>query len=212
LVFNVQGREVGLLASPPVDAKEVDLAVDEKTLRQTGISGSAIIDGSTTLLVDIYELVKTLNPSWFREDSYANTQPRKRDAKNGQGEKKILLVEDSDFFRAQVKKYLQDEGYNVVEAEDGQVAWEYLNQNAEEIALVVTDLEMPNMDGFELAKHIRAEDRFQNYPVIALTSLADKEDMQKGKEVGIDDYQIKLDKEKLLHSVAHYFQEIQTLA
>jgi chemotaxis signal transduction protein len=65
VVFNVAKREVGLLAMGPVDAQEINLTVDGVTLRQEGIMGSAIINDNTTLLVDIYEIVKALNPQWF---------------------------------------------------------------------------------------------------------------------------------------------------
>jgi two-component system chemotaxis sensor kinase CheA len=57
------------------------------------------------------------------------------------------------------------------------------------------------MDGFELTKNIKADQRFAALPVIALTSLASDENVARGKEVGIDDYQIKLDREKLLQSI-----------
>ena len=63
---------------------------------------------------------------------------------------------------------------------------------------VLTDLEMPNLDGFELTRKIKADARFAHLSVVALTSLAGEEDMAKGRAVGIDDYQIKLDREKLL--------------
>jgi len=199
IVFVVGGHEVGLLASPPVDAVEVKLNIDPFTLKQTGISGSAIINGHTTLIVDIFELVETLNPGWFEERETVTVLQ--------EGANKVLLVEDSDFFRSQVKKFIKDEGYEVVTAEDGSVAWEYLNEHPNEIQVVVTDLEMPNMDGFELTKLIKNDDRFAHLPVIALTSLAGEDDMAKGKQVGIDDYQIKLDKERLLQSIFNFLNK-----
>lgn len=212
LVFVVRNHEVGLLAAPPVDAIETDVVIDENTLRQTGISGSAIIKGKTTLIVDIFELIQTLNPHWFEEEYNNGPDGYEGDSEDasfssGKGSA-ILLAEDSDFFRGQVKKIIEDGGHTVVGAEDGQVAWEYLNEHPDEIALVVTDLEMPNMDGFELTKHIKSDERFAHLPVIALTSLAGEEDMAKGEEVGIDDYQIKLDRDKLLNSISNYLESV----
>ena len=64
----------------------------------------------------------------------------------------------------------------------------------------------PVMDGFELTRRMKEEDRFKHIPVIALTSLASEEDQEKGREVGIDEYQIKLDKDRLLNSLASYLQ------
>ena len=63
---------------------------------------------------------------------------------------------------------------------------------------------MPNMNSFEFAKRIKQDERFKHLPVIAMTTLAGDEDIAKGKGVGIDDYQIKLDKEKLLKSIHGY--------
>jgi two-component system chemotaxis sensor kinase CheA len=201
IIFPVAGREVGLLAAPPVDALEVAVAVDEMTLRQNGISGSAIIDGQTTMIVDVFEVMETLNPEWFASRPVAAETENDQDISGSFGDKNILVVEDSDFFRNQVRKFIDNAGYQVVDAEDGQVAWDYLQEHPEEIRLVVTDLEMPNMDGFELTKHIKADSRFSTLPVIALTSLARDANVAKGREAGIDDYQIKLDREKLLQSI-----------
>lgn len=206
IIFPLAGREVGLLAAPPVDAVDVAVSVDEMTLRQNGISGSAIIEGKTTLIVDIFEVMETLNPDWFasRPASAEGDSEAKGDAPAAG--KDILVVEDSDFFRNQVRKFIEKAGYQVVAAEDGQVAWDYLQEHPDEIRLVVTDLEMPNMDGFELTKQIKADQRFAALPVIALTSLASDEHVAHGKEVGIDDYQIKLDREKLLLSIGDHLQ------
>jgi len=201
IVFPLAGREVGLLAAPPVDAVDVAVVVDEMTLRQNGITGSAIIEGQTTLIVDIFEVMETLNSDWFTPRPPISG---KDDGGNGNGPgsgKKILVVEDSDFFRNQVRKFIENAGYSVVDVEDGQIAWDYLQEHSDELMLVVTDLEMPNMDGFELTKHIKGDQRFAALPVIALTSLASDENVARGKEVGIDDYQIKLDREKLLQSI-----------
>jgi len=199
IIFPVAGREVGLLAAPPVDALEVAISVDEMTLRQNGISGSAIIEGQTTLIVDVFEVMETLNPDWFASQPVA--AEISVDSNGSPGGKDILVVEDSDFFRNQVRKFIENAGYQVVDAEDGQIAWDYLQEHPDEVRLVVTDLEMPNMDGFELTKHIKGDERFSALPVIALTSLASDENVAKGKAVGIDDYQIKLDREKLLQSI-----------
>ncbi|MEA3240454.1 MAG: chemotaxis protein CheW, partial [Pseudomonadota bacterium] len=206
IIFPIAGREVGLLAAPPVDAVDVAISVDEMTLRQNGISGSAIIEGQTTLIVDVFEVMETLNPDWFASrPPMAEKDNEAKDSEPVSG-KNILVVEDSDFFRNQVRKFIENAGYPVVDAEDGQLAWDYLQEHPDEVMLVVTDLEMPNMDGFELTKTIKADQRFAALPVIALTSLASDENVAKGKEVGIDDYQIKLDREKLLLSIGDHLQ------
>lgn len=199
IVFIVAGKEVGLLAIGPVDAIEISLDIDPTTLKQPGIMGSAIINEHTTLLVDIFEIVQSLNPEWFQaQESVQNTE----------GEiPTILFAEDSNFFRNQVKGSMVDEGYTVLEAEDGVIAWDLLQEHSDEISLVVTDIEMPNLNGFELTKKIKTDPHFSHLPVIALTTLAGEEDIAMGRKVGIDDYQIKLDREKLLQSIYAFLKK-----
>ncbi len=200
IVFIISGKETGLLAIGPVDAVELSLDVDGQTLKQAGIMGSAIINDHTTLMVDVYEIAQTLNPEWFETMEAATND--KGDAA------KILFAEDSNFFRNQVRSYMEDEGYEVLEAEDGAIAWDLLQQHADEISLVVTDIEMPNMNGFELTQRIKTSNAFSHLPVIALTTLAGEEDIEKGRQVGISDYQIKLDREKLIRSIYGFLTSI----
>jgi two-component system, chemotaxis family, sensor kinase CheA len=198
IVFSISGRDVGLMGITPVDVTEARVAIDDTTLRQKGIMGSSIINDHTTLIVDIHELIETLRPEWFTERR--KTQPALDEGSA------ILLAEDSTFFRNQVKKFIEDEGYAVIAGEDGQKAWDLLLENAGKIRLVVTDIEMPNLDGYGLSKRIREDDRFSRLPIIAVTSLAGDEDIARGKEVGIDDYQIKLDKDKLMASIYSFLK------
>ncbi len=192
IVFKVKERELGLMVRPPIDAMEVVLDIDSSTLKQVAISGSMVINQHTTLLVDIFELVKTLNPEWFTQEIQVAA------TRSEEGKKIILFAEDSAFFRNQVKSFIEADGLTVIEAEDGLIAWELLKERVDEIDLVVTDLEMPNMDGFELTKRIKNTPRYAHLTVIALTSLASEAHINKGKTVGIDAYEIKLDREKLM--------------
>ncbi len=192
IVFKIKDRELGLMVTPPVDALEVNLDVDEGTLKQPAISGSMIINEHTTLLVDIFEMVKILNPDWFKEEAKVATEMAES------GEKIILFAEDSAFFRNQVKTFMEEDGFKVIDTEDGLIAWELLKERVDEIDLVVTDLEMPNMDGFELTKRIKSDPKYNHLTVIALTSLASESHIAKGRKVGIDEYEIKLDRERLM--------------
>jgi len=162
--------------------------------------GSAIINDTTTMLVDIYEIVKALNPQWFEETKLPES--------DGDDAPTILFAEDSSFFRSQVKTSIEKEGFTVLEAEDGAIAWDLLIEHADEISLVVTDIEMPNMDGFQLTEKIKGHVSFSHLPVIALTTLAGEEDIARGKKVGIDDYQVKLDREKLMNSIHDFMKAI----
>ena len=192
IVFKIKDRELGLMVTTPIDAMEVSLDIDESTLKQPAISGSMIINQHTTLLVDIFEMVKILNPGWFKEEAKIAAEMAES------GEKIILFAEDSAFFRNQVKTFMEEDGFKVIEAEDGLIAWELLKERVDEIDIVITDLEMPNMDGFELTKRIKNDPKYSHLDVIALTSLASEAHIEKGRKVGIDEYEIKLDREKLM--------------
>ncbi len=193
IVFMVAGRELGLLAIGPVDSVTTHAGVDGSALKQPGIMGSIIVDGKTTLLVDVLDLVRSLQPDWFS----AVGSPGHEILKN----KTILVADDSNFFRSQVKSFIQQEGYSVVDAEDGEAAWQILQKSWKDISLVITDMEMPRLNGFELAQTIRKDERFSGIPIIALTTLADEKDMERAKCAGVDEYQIKLDKERLLDCI-----------
>ncbi len=202
IVFNICSKPVGLLAIGPIDAVEITTEIDGVTLKQPGIMGSIIIDGHTTMLVDVFEIVQTLYPDWFAEKPVFEIE------KNSGVVPTILIAEDSNFFRNQVKGYMTESGYKVIEGADGAIAWDLLQKHAEEIAMVVTDIEMPNMNGFELTETIRKNPKYNKIPIIALTTLAADEDIAKGKAVGIDEYHIKLDKEKLMTCVHDYMKRL----
>ncbi|PID78060.1 MAG: hybrid sensor histidine kinase/response regulator [Deltaproteobacteria bacterium] len=203
IVFQITGREVGLMVSPPVDAVDVVLNVDPETLKQPGIMGSLIINDFTTLMVDVYEFFKILHPEWYSEKDSLNLI----DSETGEpGNIKILFAEDSSFFRNQVKGFLEEDGFNVTSAEDGEAAWDIISSEKDNFDIILTDLEMPRMDGFQLTSKIKKDNRFSHKPVIALTSLAGEEDIAKGQAVGIDEYLVKLDREKLVMSIRSYIK------
>ena len=191
IVFNSSGREMGLVAARPVDVIETAVTVDSSTLKQRGLMGSAIVRGHTTLLVDVFDLVEAAYPEW------AVAPP----PKTAQQAATILLAEDSDFFRGQVKKFIESSGYKVIAAADGQEAWDQLCQHPGEVRLVVTDIEMPRMSGLELATRIRGDSRFSGLPIIAVSSLAGDEDVARGAAAGVTQYHIKLDKQNLLGGI-----------
>jgi two-component system chemotaxis sensor kinase CheA len=201
IVFNLAQRSVGLLAIGPIDALEVSADIDDTTLSQPGIMGSIIINDQTTMLINVFEMVQSLFPQWFEELERFETES----VENNKSPI-ILIAEDSKFFRNQVKGYMTEVGYSVIEAEDGLEGWDKLMEHGDEISMLVTDIEMPNMNGFELTKKIRGDSRYSELPIIALTTLASAEDVAKGKAVGVNEYHIKLDKERLMLSVHEYIK------
>jgi two-component system chemotaxis sensor kinase CheA len=198
MIANIRGHEVGMLGAMPADVVDTSARIDQTTHRQKGVAGSTILGDRTALIVDLYELVDTAFPEWALQQSVE--QPRSANAQHTA----VLLAEDSDFFRAQVKRFLEEDGYPVLAAPDGEAAWELLVKNLDKVRAVVTDIEMPRLDGLGLARRIRADQRTAHLPIIALTSLAGEDDIARGNAAGINDYQTKLDRDRLLERLKEY--------
>jgi two-component system chemotaxis response regulator CheY len=115
----------------------------------------------------------------------------------------ILVVDDSATVRKFVSVSLSIQGFNVVTACDGMDALEKLpTQN---IDLVITDLNMPQMDGFELIKSLRENPAYQDIPVIILTSLSDGASKERSKNLGVHSYlQKPFSLEKIQYEVSKY--------
>jgi two-component system chemotaxis sensor kinase CheA len=200
VVFERAGRPIGLLAAEPLDMVETHLEMDAVTLRQPGVAGSALLDGQTTLMLDIFELAETVRRRW--PDSTTAADPALAGAPSpAQSGVTVLVAEDSDFFRGQIRRLIEAVGYKVLTAEDGQAAWELLNTHAAEISVLTTDVEMPRLDGLELTQRIRADGRFSGLPIIALSTLASEEEMAHGLALGVNEYLVKLDQTQLLESL-----------
>ena len=196
VVFESMGQPLGLLAAEPLDMVETALVVDKVTLRQRGIAGSAVLKNRTMLILDIFDLAAAARPEWAQQLS-TTSRPE-----TPAGERPTILVaDDSDFFRGQVQRLAEAVGCRVLAANDGQMAWELLDQHAGEICLLATDVEMPRLDGLALTRQIRADQRFTQLPIIALSSLAGDEEIARGMAAGVSEYQVKLNKDELTESI-----------
>lgn len=200
VVFDCAGKTLGLLAAEPLDMVETRVVMDTGTLRQPGVAGSALLNGRTTLMLDIFELAGKFRRPGPESKRTAAANLAAPAEESGHGAT-ILVAEDSDFFRGQIQRLIEGVGYKVITADDGQSAWEMLDRHAGEISLVTTDIEMPRLDGLELTKRIRADARFDDLPIIALSTLASEEEMAQGLALGLSEYQVKLDQEQLLDSI-----------
>ena len=103
----------------------------------------------------------------------------------------ILVVDDSPTVVKFVSFSLKNKGFNVVTACDGMDAVEKISNMSEKVDLVITDLNMPNLDGYGLIDTLRHNEQFSDTPIIILTSEEDEEDKQKGVEVGANSYLVK---------------------
>lgn len=104
--------------------------------------------------------------------------------------KSIVLVEDDTFISGMYQTKLASLGFSVEVKEDGEAAWERLSQDPLP-DLVLLDIVLPKKDGFEILEGLRKEDRTKNLPIILLTNLGQKPDVERGIKLGADDYIIK---------------------
>lgn len=102
----------------------------------------------------------------------------------------VLVVDDSFTLRELQRRILEKAGYRVLLAEDGREGLETL-QGSPEVELLVTDIDMPHLDGFELVAAVRADNRFEELPVIIVTSRDADEDRRHGLALGADEYVVK---------------------
>ena len=113
----------------------------------------------------------------------------------------ILVAEDSITTRTLEKSILEGAGYQVRVAADGAEAWRLLQETG--CDLLLTDVEMPEMDGFELTTRVRADQRLRDLPVVLVTSLDSGTDRERGASAGADAYVVKgaFDQERLLDTL-----------
>ena len=185
-------RPFGILVSSIVDIADAPLALNTDGYMADGLLGTAIIGDRTTLFIDVFRLIELAEPGWFAERRKLSPPPEVK--------KRVLLVEDTAFFRQLVKGYLESDGYNVTAAEDGKEALQYLNGGHYD--LIVSDLEMPVMDGWRFMERVRNEPRWKTLPAVALTALDSEKDREAAREAGFDAYVIKIDREELLAKIS----------
>jgi len=193
LFFTEREKTVGIICSRIVDTLETTLEVDTTIYQQPGIIGHRIIHDRTVLFLDIFKIIEMFDPEWFivkRKEEEIIEEPVR-----------ILLAEDSPFFQNLIKNYLTQAGFEVDVAENGKVALEKLMQNPEQYSLLITDIEMPEMDGFTLIAEVRKNPQFANLPILVQTSLAGEDVKKKVMELGANAYQVKLDREKVLTAI-----------
>lgn len=185
-------RPIGLLASSLIDIDEITVKLATDSYIEEGILGTTIIRERMTIFIDIYKLTEKADPEWFSERKLKAPPPKEK--------KRILFLEDASFFRQLVKGYLNADGYEVVDVENGKKGLEKFE--VIDFDLIVSDIEMPIMNGLEFIKHIRKGEKNPNIKALALTSLDSDRDREKALDSGFNEYQVKVDRETLLVTVS----------
>lgn len=184
---------VALLINKVIDTRNTVIKLENATIKTPGILGSMILGGKITLMLDLHCIMQVGEPSSV-EKLVVNLEKAK--------EKHILIVEDTPFFLKVIKECIVAAGYQVTTATNGREGLNILN--SQYFDLVLSDIEMPLMDGREMLKNIRANSRWSQLPVIALTTLNDAQAIVDGKKAGFTDWLVKLDKELLLRTLSKY--------
>jgi len=186
LVFTDGVRSMALVVDEIIDIVDdrLDIQVGSE---QAGVLGSAIVKGQATEIVDAGHFLPLAFEDWFRRKEQA--APRKRS---------VLLVDDSPFFRNMLGPVLQAAGYDVTAVASGGDALTLLLEEGRNFDIAVTDIEMPEMDGFQFAEALRADPRCAELPVIALSSVVSAEAVERGRRVGFYDYVAKFDRQGLI--------------
>ncbi len=186
LVFSDGARSMALVVDEIIDIVEdrLDIQVGGDN---SGVLGSAIVKGQATEIIDVGHFLPLAFEDWFRnKDRSKRAAPRS-----------LLLIDDSPFFRNMLAPVLQAVGYDVTVAAS---AFEALAmfKDGRAFDVVVTDIEMPEMSGFELAEALRADPRTADVPIIALSSVVSAEAVERGRQVGFHDYVAKFDRQGLI--------------
>jgi two-component system chemotaxis sensor kinase CheA len=150
-------------------------------------------DASLALVVDVTHLLRVQNGAG--EERRVQTAPRR-------AARRILVADDSLTSRTLERNILTGAGYEVEVVVDGEAAWRALEHGP--FDLVVSDVQMPGLDGIQLTRRIRTSSRFANLPVILVTSLDRPEDVAEGARAGANEYIVKgrFDQKALLEAVS----------
>ena len=169
-----------------------DIAKPDSTIGATGrgiATGIAKVDGKIIIVLDFEKIVSEINPETGLKLSEIDAM-----GERARHDCPILLAEDSPLLLEMLKKCLTRAGYtHLIPTTNGQEAWNMLNRLmddgaviGEDISCVITDIEMPQMDGHRLAKLIKSDSRFEGLPVIIFSSLVNEEMKHKGEALGVD--------------------------
>jgi chemosensory pili system protein ChpA (sensor histidine kinase/response regulator) len=173
-------HSTGLVADELVGSREIVVkSVGPQISGIRGISGATILgDGRIVIILDINALVR----GEWRARAQAAAVPRER----GDRRTFAMVVDDSITVRRVTQRLLERNGMRVLTARDGMDAVALLQDNVPDVILL--DIEMPRMDGYEVAAHVRSDPRLKDVPIIMVTSRVGEKHRARAIELGVDDY------------------------
>lgn len=200
--LNVENELFGLIIDELLDETEVMLKPQSQLLKRVrNVAATTILmSGEICPVLNPSDLLKSMRKKYL-QGGRGTVQPEAL-ATNDKRKRTLLLVEDSMTTRTQEKRILESAGYNVVTAVDGLDA--YHKFQSSRFDGVVSDVEMPNMNGFVLTEAIRKDKQHADIPIILVTSLSSEADQRRGLEAGANAYLVKsaFDQKVLLDCLA----------
>jgi chemosensory pili system protein ChpA (sensor histidine kinase/response regulator) len=177
LLARIGGKRIALQVESLIGNREIvvkPLGTQLSTVN--GVSGATILgDGRVVLILDLAAVVR------------AGRRPRAMAQEPGGGGKLVVMVvDDSITVRKVTTRLLERHGFSVVTARDGLDAISQLQECIPDMMLL--DIEMPRMDGFELATHMRNEDRFRHIPITMVTSRTGDKHRRRAAQIGVNEY------------------------
>jgi two-component system, chemotaxis family, sensor kinase CheA len=200
LVFADDGRSMGLVVDEIIDIVEERLNI-EVTGSSEGILGSAVIKGQATEVIDVGHFLPMAFSDWFH----------RKEMRPSMSAQSVLLVDDSAFFRNMLAPVLKAAGYKVRVAPSAQEGLAAL-RSGQVFDVVLTDIEMPDMNGFEFAETIRSDSHLSTMPIIALSSLVSPAAIERGRQAGFHDYVAKFDRPGLIAALKEQTAELHKAA
>jgi two-component system chemotaxis sensor kinase CheA len=199
LILGVAEKRVALQVDGFLNTMETVIKNLGRQLRRVRhVAGATILgDGRLVIVLNSVDLMNSIfTGQGYSGSLIVETEPVRR--------YRLLVVDDSITTRTLQKYILEKAGYEVISASDGEEAWDFLER--ENVDLIISDVNMPNMDGIELTKAIKTNQTTANLPVILVTSLGDTQDRLRGMEAGADAYIIKTnyDQNEVLETIKHY--------
>jgi len=201
IVIQSEDIEIGFVVDKLLGDQEIlHKNLSPPLLRVRNIAGLTILgSGELCIILNINDLVKSafLNFGGFEKPQITE----KTSSTTSSAEKRILVVDDSLTTRILERNLLKAAGYNVTVAVNGLEA--LTKMITEDFDIVISDIEMPEINGFELVEHLRNEEKHKNIPIILLTSLASEADRKRGLNLGANAYITKgnFNQEELLTTV-----------
>ncbi|WP_338691500.1 hybrid sensor histidine kinase/response regulator [Bradyrhizobium sp. 26S5] len=200
LVFADDGRSMGLVVDEIIDIVEERLNI-EVAGSQDGILGSAVIKGQATEVIDVGHFLPMAFADWFS----------RKEMRPSASAQSVLLVDDSAFFRNMLAPVLKAAGYKVRTAPNAQEGLAAL-RSGQAFDVVLTDIEMPEMNGFEFAENIRSDHNLIGLPIIALSAMVSPAAIERGRQAGFHDYVAKFDRPGLIAALKEQTAELRRAA